>query len=266
MDTTIKDKALQYAGDGFYVHSVPIFTAEQIERGVRGMDAIRRGEYDTGTPPEASPWNPGDDPDKLCKIEMPQMADSAIRALVSDTRLGELAAHVTGASMVQVWWVQLLYKPSTTASLTAATSVGWHRDRTYWGAWEQGSDLFTAWLALSDVDEASGPMRFVPGSHEWPNVSGGDFFAQDLDSQRQGFAAPEGKEWRERLAILPSGGVSFHDDLTLHGSGPNRSGHPRRSLAIHMRTERSKPADHLRDGLTKHIADLDICPVIHGRL
>ncbi|HEY3333446.1 MAG TPA: phytanoyl-CoA dioxygenase family protein [Capsulimonadaceae bacterium] len=266
MTATTLDLRTQYAADGFYVHRTPLFTPNEVACGAAGMDAIRRGDYDTGTPPEPSPWKPGDDVTKLCKIEMPQIADSAIRALVSSPALGELTARVTGASMVQVWWVQLLFKPSNPANVNAGTSVGWHRDRTYWGNWEPESDLFTAWLALSDVDETCGPMRFVTGSHEWGNIGGGDFYAQDLASQRDGFNAPVGKEWIEASGTLPPGGVSFHDDLTLHGSGPNHSGRPRRSLAIHMRGERSRPVDGKRAGLTKYIDDLTICPVIHGVL
>jgi hypothetical protein len=266
MEATALDERTQYLEDGFYIHRIPIFDADRIERGIAGMDAIRRGEYDTGRQPEPSFWSPGDDPARLCKIEMPQIADTAIRDLVSSPRLGELAARVAGASMVQVWWVQLLYKPPAAPSGSAGPSVGWHRDRGYWDAWESDSDLFTAWLALSDVDEISGPMRFVAGSHTWPNPSGGDFWAQDLESQREVFTAPPGRAWREAPATLPPGGVSFHDDLTLHGSGPNLSGGPRRSLAIHMRTERSKPVEGKRGGLTKHIDDLSICPVIYGSL
>jgi ectoine hydroxylase-related dioxygenase (phytanoyl-CoA dioxygenase family) len=256
----------QYEANGFIITPEPIFPAARIARAVAGMDAIRRGEYDTGLPPCPSPWNPGDDPNKLCKIEQPQFASQAVRELLRYPALGELAAEITGAEMVQVWWVQLLYKPSAPMGVALGTNIGWHQDRSYWGSWEEGSELFTAWIALSDVSQESGPMRFVRGSHRWGLCSESDFFAQDLAGQQSTFPIPAGATWEEVTAILPPGGVSLHDDYTLHGSGPNVSGLPRRSFAVHLRTQNSRPVKAARAGLTAFIDDPELCPVLFGRL
>ena len=251
-----------YARDGYYVHVEPLISAAKVQAASAGMDAVRHGQYDTGRPPMASPWNPGDDEGILCKIEMPQMASRAIADLVADEELGRWAARVAGAQWVQVWWVQLLYKPPSLAG-AAQVNVGWHQDRTYWGTWEEGSELFTAWVALSDVGGESGPMSFVPGSHRWGLLPGGDFFAQDLESLRQAIELPEGGTWREEQALMAAGGASFHDCLTLHGSGANTSPAPRRSFAIHMRTEKSRPRNDRREGLSQFIDDFSLCPVIY---
>jgi hypothetical protein len=250
-----------YERHGFYLHADPLLPADLVGRAAEGMDAIRTGAYDTGRAPEPSFWNPGDDPGKLCKIEMPQVASRAVFELVSHPDLGRLAAEVTGANWVQVWWVQLLYKPPSRPEDPARTNVGWHQDRHYWQAWEEGSELFTAWVAVSDVDAASGPMRFVRGSHRW-GLQQSDFYGQDHEAQRREIPIPAGEEWEEVPALLPAGGVSFHHCLTYHGSGPNLSDGPRRSFAIHMRTERSAPVGGARQGLTRHIDDPAYCPVI----
>lgn len=250
----------RYRRDGFHLQAEPYLPVDMVQNAVAGMDAIREGRYDTGSPPFESPWNPGDDPNQLCKIEMPQIANSAVRALVSHPMLGELMAAVTGASRVQVWWVQLLYKPPATASTNP--TVGWHQDWQYWqNAWADGSDLFTAWVALSDVTESSGPMRFVRGSQTWGLVEG-DFFG---DFEQQKLEKPGGSTWEEVVAVLPPGGVSIHDKLVLHGSGVNVSNGPRRSFAIHMRTQNSAPRNDKREGLTQFIDNLDYCPVIYQR-
>lgn len=250
----------RYRQNGFHLQADSYLPTGIVQKAVTGMDAIREGRYDRGRPPRDSPWKPGDDPNQLCKIEMPQIADSAVRELVSHPLLGELAAAVTGARRVQVWWVQLLYKPPATGS--SKPTVGWHQDWQYWQpAWADGSDLFTAWVALSDVNEESGPMRFVRGSQVWGLVKG-DFFG---DFEGQQVAAPEGSTWEEATAVLPPGGVSIHDKLVLHGSGINTSSGPRRSFAIHMRTEHSAPRDDRREGLTEFVDNLDYCPVIYER-
>ena len=142
------------------------------------------GAAGRGTIPECRPrpsaWQPGDDPQRLCKIEKPQIANRAIMDLIKHPALGALAAEVCAAEWVQVWWVQLLYKPPVAGAESSRTHVGWHQDRNYWGAWEEGSELFTAWIALSEVGPTTGPMRFVRGSHQWGLLPGSDFFGQEL--------------------------------------------------------------------------------------
>ncbi len=251
-----------YPSDGFAVHSDPLLPADVVQAAEEGMERVRAGSYDRGRGPQPSPWAPGDADDVLCKIEMPQLADSAIHRLVSHADLGAWAARVTGGRRVQVWWVQLLHKPSTQAE-ASGVNVGWHQDRQYWSAWEEGSELFTAWVALSDVGESAGPMRFVRGSHRWGFRGEGDFFGQDLHAQRGDIAVPEGESWDEVPALMRPGGASLHHCLTFHGSSANTSGAPRKSFAIHMRTEKSRPRDDQRAGLAEIIDDLDACPVVY---
>ena len=42
--------------------------------------------------------------------------------------------------------------------------VTFHQDANYWGL--EPHDVATAWLALSDARTESGPMSFLPGSHQ----------------------------------------------------------------------------------------------------
>lgn len=249
-----------YLENGFFIYGEPAVPADLVQRAAAGMDEIREGRYDTGRAPCESPWNPGDDPNRLCKVENPQLANRAIHEVVCHPSIGRLAAEITGARMIQVWWVQLLYKPRVTAKVKPV--VGWHQDRTYWDAWTSDSDLFTIWLALSEVGPESGPMRFVPGSHRWGLQSESDFYGEDLDGQAKRMRPPSGRAWEEVPAVLPAGGFSIHHCETLHASGPNYEAAPRRSLAIHARSEKSRPVDDLRTGLTEFI-DYDwACPVI----
>lgn len=268
MNTTLTDTMhTRYLEDGFYIHPHAVIPQSTVDAAIIGMDNVREGRYNTGTPPQPSPWQPGDDPTvKLGKVEMPQIADHAIMALMKEPALGELAAQVTGAKAVQIWWVQLLYKPTALAGSTAGPAIGWHQDRHYWRIWEEGSELFTTWVALSDVTADAGPMSFVRGSHRWGYVDGASDFQNQTDQAalRTHIQSTTGESWEEVTAILPPGGVSIHHNLTYHGSGANHSGAPRRSFAIHMRTENSRPTNGAREGLTRFIDNLDYCPVIYG--
>tara|TARA_B100000809_G_scaffold237042_1_gene256522 strand:+ start:674 stop:1480 length:807 start_codon:yes stop_codon:yes gene_type:complete len=253
----------QFEDDGFYLHQEPLVPDDLIRRATEGMDAVRSGDYDTGEPPRGG-WQPGDDPQKLCKIEMPQIANRAILELVSHPAIGELAAAISGAQMVQVWWVQLLGKPPADPEGAIPTNIGWHQDRQYWTQWKEGSELFTAWVALSDVTAESGPMRFVRGSNRWGFMDQSDFYAQDHEEQRETIAVPDGETWEEVAAIVPPGGASFHHNLTYHGSGPNVSTRMRRSFAIHLRTENSAAAEGVgNEGLTEALDEPAYCPVVY---
>ena len=201
------------------------------------------------------------------------MANYAMREVVSLEAIGRLAAEATGAAWVQVWWTQLLGKPASggTEAGDTTTNIGYHQDRNYWqGSWEEGSELLTAWVALSDVAEDGGPMRFVKASNHWGLLEGGSFFHEhDLEKQRAVCLgkAPAGAAWEETAAVLPAGSLTLHDNYTLHGSGPNFSSTYRRSIAIHMRTNKSQPkAAGLGGGLTAFLDDIDgVNPVIYGR-
>jgi hypothetical protein len=265
MTTSTDSPAAVYGEQGFYIPPDPVFPAEIVEAAVEGMDAVRQGKSDTGLEPQPSNWNPGDDLNALCKMEQPQFASSAIRALINYPALGQWAARLTGAKWVQVWWVQLLYKPASAPGQATATNIGWHQDRHYWQAWQEGSELFTAWVALSDVGSDAGPMRFVPGSQQWGLIDEGGFAGQDLDALKSEIKLPSQAVWEEEPALLPPGYASFHDCYTYHGSGPNHSDGPRRSFAVHMRTDKSRPVEDKRAGLTRFIDDLELCPVIYGK-
>ena len=245
--------------DGFYIHTESILSPDTLQRAASGLEQVRDGVYDTHEKPDGRGWNPGDDLDKLCKIEQPQIASHALREALRSPRLGQLAAEVTGANQVQVWWVQGLYKPSASDASTTG-NVGWHQDQSYWADWEEGSELFTAWLALSDVTMDAGPMAFVPGSHRWGLLEGGNFFSQNQTAVREAIRLPQGETWREVPDLLPPGGVSLHHRMLFHGSHQNTSGRPRLSLAIHLRTDKStiRPDSHF----ARHLNNREICPVI----
>ncbi len=255
--------ASRFQHEGFALEPKPVLPMSLIERARAGIDSVRAGHYDTGRAPYASPWNPGDDPHILCKIELGHIANEALREVASHPAIGAQAAALTGATHVQVWWVQLLYKPPLTTP-DAPTSVGWHQDYHYWqDDWASPDGLLTAWVALSDVTAESGPLRFVRGSHRWGLREDSDFFAHDPDAQRISLDIPDEAHWEEVEAVLPPGGVSFHDSLTYHGSGPNRANLPRCSLALHLCTDHAR----LREGggaLTRFLDEPGICPVLHS--
>jgi len=217
---------------------------------------VLRSEYETGVP--AFDRNPGNDPNRLRKIDQAHVSDRTLFEVATYPAIGEWASRITGRPWIQLWAVQMLFKPPGGA---ATGNVGWHQDRQYWQYWEEDSELFTAWVALSDVTEEAGAMKFAIGSHQWGFLDQGDFFNTGESKPAK---LPEGGKWEEVPGTLSPGGVSFHHCLTYHGSGPNISKSPRISMALHLRTDRSRPKAGANDYYVSHLDDPTMCPVIYS--
>ncbi len=262
-----QDRRSVYEADGFILCPEIGIPAPEAAVASSGLLDVRDGKYDTGREPDPSPWKPGGPADRLVKIENPQLANHALRKIIAHEGIGRAALEITGAKWVQVWWVQGLVKPSTTppppGQAAPQTNVGWHQDKQYWKEWQDTSELFTGWLALSNVPSVAGPMLMAKGSHKWGLLGAGDFFAQNQADLLKQIKVPEGQKWDEVQCVLPQGGISFHNQLTFHASGPNTSGFPRVSLALHLRTDRSKTILDEKGNepwVAQWINDTTICP------
>ncbi len=247
----------RYERDGYCIADEQVLSDDVLRKAVRGMAAVRDGSFDMGLPPTA---HPGYDPAVLCKIDNPHRSDTGLHGLVTCPQVGRRVAAMTGSRRVQVWASQLLIKPPGSK---AAGNVGWHQDRQYWRMWQTDEGLFTAWIALSEVGPASGPMLFVRGSHRWGFLDRGNFFAKDQHKLREEIAVPAGESWEEVPALLPLGGLSVHHCLTYHGSNANLSDSARWSLAVHLRDERALPVPGDQGYYTAHLDDPRICPVMY---
>jgi ectoine hydroxylase-related dioxygenase (phytanoyl-CoA dioxygenase family) len=194
------------------------------------MERLRREEYEKGEEP-LSNYKPSGDADKgLDKIDNGWWADRVMEQFATSPALGHIASLLLGVPEIHLWHDQVLYKPGESG---ASGNVGWHQDASYWKS-ASTTDMVTAWVAFDDVNEENGCMRFVAGSNRWGLVNESDFFNPDLEGQKERMRVPGGAEWREVPVILKPGEASFHHCMTLHGSGPNHTNRPRRSIAVHM--------------------------------
>ncbi|REG00029.1 phytanoyl-CoA dioxygenase PhyH [Asanoa ferruginea] len=260
------DDVAAYREHGFWVSPVivPGAVLDAAERGMRRFYARER-DADLAVP---AGWTAGPG---LRKNDYASLVVRELADLVSYPAIAATAARLAGATGIRLWHDQLLYKPVDSAGLVA--NVGWHTDRQYWQTCSS-DNMLTAWVAFHDVDESSGSVSFLEGSHHW-DVEGLDFFAQDLDAltdriERQGFRV------KVRPTTMRRGQVSFHHCRTVHGSGPNHGSAPRRSLAIHLQPADNRwrrhvgpdgqPARHGNDRLVRRrdgapdYADPRVCP------
>ena len=212
----------------------------------------------------------------LRKNDYSSMFSKGLRKLVAHPLIGAVAAKLCSSTEIRLWHDQLLYKPTQDPNRPA--NVGWHTDRGYWKTCSSAG-MLTAWVPFTDCDEVMGSITMIDGSHLWPdNTNNLNFFSNDLDGLEKQFESGGAKVIKVPMN-LKRGQVSFHNCLTIHGSGPNNSPHPRRSIAIHLQDKsnqwmESVRADgsvawhdndklcRLKDGKPDY-SDPDFCPALY---
>ncbi|MGH6952657.1 MAG: phytanoyl-CoA dioxygenase family protein [Alphaproteobacteria bacterium] len=133
--------------------------------------------------------------------------------------------------------------------------VSWHQDSTYWGL--DPPEVASAWVAFTDAPVESGAMKFIPGSHKWPQIPHRDTFDKDnLLSRGQEIEMAVNES--EAVAVpLEAGEISLHHIRLAHGSEPNRTADRRIGLAIryippHVRQVKGRDSSMLVRGADTH--------------
>jgi ectoine hydroxylase-related dioxygenase (phytanoyl-CoA dioxygenase family) len=246
----------RYAADGFCV--IPaLFPPDAVARAIPAAEAVAAGETDTGMMPKLREREAGDEPQRLVKIAEPHNASRALRDLLASPAAWEVIAAVMDARMLQIWAVDLFIKRP---EASARANIGWHQDGPFAPYWT--GDIFTVWLALSDVSADMSPLRYVRGSHRTGPAGRADLFRTDLDLAAAGL--PEGFDSAQVAAEVPACGVALHHRDTFHASGPNLSSRSRYSLAIRVRTDRCELTGNPVQAA--HLGDPDLAPVVYGDL
>lgn len=157
------------------------------------------------------------------KISNPFLQSACFRDFVLDPDLMNLIGSLVGKPPLLVT-DQIFMKPPR-----FGTAKTYHQDNAYFCC-DPGGEVITAWIALDDVDEDNGCLRYIDGSHRegvLPHVQ-----TPGIDHDLA--PAPELIDLeRESLACVRKGGVVFHHSETLHTSHRNESDRWRRAYATH---------------------------------
>lgn len=158
-------------------------------------------------------------------------ADATILRHLHDG-IAALACELIGARSVQLLQDALLLKPPA----RPAGAIALHQDYCYTGYLDRACGLAVG-LALTDAGVDGGCLSVVDGSHAWGLVGGFDVFAPALqtDLQAQLTAAQRAHVATATIPLeVRAGDVTIHHCLTLHGSGPNTSDRPRKTVIAHL--------------------------------
>ena len=253
------DDVAFYAEHGWWI-SPKVFSDDFIDAAVDAAERFYRAR-DRTLPFEDgySNWTEDDGFDVVRNNEFVSLQSDDLRTVVCQPVLGAMAARLAGTAGIRLLDDQLVYKPPSAPG--AKTAVGWHADHAYWGTCSSDR-LLTAWIPFHDVDEETGTLAVLDGSHRWPETEHVRFFNDaDLDAVERRFAA-DGRTVTRVPLRLRKGQVSFHHGWTLHASYPNTSARVRLALAAHLQDvdNRYQPAQ-TPDGRPIRMFDEQLCRV-----
>jgi len=124
-----------------------------------------------------------------------------------------------------------LWKSRGFAKFPGPGHVAWHQDLPHWNL--VPNEAVTAWLALTDVHEANGCVRVVPGSHRGGSrASQAEADPNSLLSAGLQFAVSETEAAEAAPMLLEAGQFSVHHGMIVHGSGANATNAPRLGIAF----------------------------------
>ena len=145
----------------------------------------------------------------------------SVKPFILSQRFANIAAKLMG-SPARIWHDQALFKEPHTGAKTP-----WHQDTPYWPH-EPKREQTTIWIALRDVNTTNGCMSFLPGTHKLLDIE-----PVNLGDPQELYAvAPQTKGIKSVTCELKAGSCTFHNGMTFHYAGPNRSDGMREAQAI----------------------------------
>ncbi len=276
------EEVASYREHGFY-KSRKLFTDEEVDRAAEAQELFYQGKVDDPGIAGMEKYYPEGHPgESLGKNDYASFFVPGLAELTRKPIVAAVAARLADTPSIRLWHDQLLYKPPGRPE--ASISVGWHTDRQYWKKTCSSSNMITAWIPFHNCDEVMGTISIVDGSHRWPdNTENLDFFLRETDNDEleQRFVTG-GNEIVKVPVNLEKGEVSFHHCMAIHGSGPNLSDRPRRSIAVHLQdvdnhyVEYKEPdgtlGSHGIMGMCRYVdgvpdfTDPVVCPELYGEV
>ncbi len=144
-----------------------------------------------------------------------------IKKHVTNPKIADVARQLARHTATRLWHDHLLTKMPGDSKASA-----WHQDLPYWPFYSP--DTLSCWMALDDVTEAKGCMQFVPRSQTW-----GLFAPINLVTPQALFDMVPDKnpaDFVPFIAEMKAGSCTFHNGMTFHYAGPNRTDAPRRAM------------------------------------
>lgn len=156
------------------------------------------------------------------RIKKPHRADDFYWQMAQHPRILAVLSAIIGPD------IRLSHSKINMKAPMGGTALEWHQDWAFAPHTHMGTCVASVMIDRSGLD--NGALQFLAGSHQGPLLDhhGADgFFLGAVGTDDPGVDLSAAHS-----LIGPAGTVAFHHPMTIHGSGTNMSGDPRRILFL----------------------------------
>ena len=193
---------------------------------------------------------------ELLNVMLPSTYHPAMRGNVYERRAEGVVAQLLGQGF-ELDYDQLVAKPPGRAGAV----FHWHQDLGYWPITDD-TRTATFWLALDDVDDSSGCVQFIDGSHLEPELRQHRPLHGDRDRNHSLVAEVDPSRDRIRSAVMKRGSVTVHHERTVHGSQGNSSARWRRGYVLAFRSRETVAHERALGFTHSHNDDVTVLTAI----
>lgn len=210
-----------------------LMSSHDLESIRRRMTDVANGKVPT-FPKDLIEYEPGTDGNNRAalvrKIDQCAERDEVFMSHAANPRILDVVETLIGPD-IKLYGSQCFMKPP------GGIEKPYHQDSAYFTI--DPPELVTCWTALDDATIANGCLWVIPGSHR-EGLLDHDEPWQVGDRVDQQVRSSQFDRSRERPVELKAGDSSFHHSMLLHRSGANVTDRPRRGLAVHYMSAKSK--------------------------
>lgn len=187
------------------------------------VELLRLADLGAGTKDRHVKWLATSDYGRMARaVNEPARISPLVRSIATSAKVGALMREVMGVPQIRLFRDLGLIKPPAADN---GIGTGFHQDQPFYPLDRTG--VASLWIALVDLPESSGTMRFIDGSHKWGPVGryvlpGQDWIAAHPEDAKELTAPP----------ALRAGSATIHDGYMIHGADANTWNQPRVAYTI----------------------------------
>ncbi|MCB9876547.1 MAG: phytanoyl-CoA dioxygenase family protein [Planctomycetes bacterium] len=193
---------------------------------------------------------------EILNVMLPRVYLPELGGNVYERRAADVTRQLLGDGFA-IDYDQLVAKPPGRSGAV----FHWHQDLGYWPITED-TRTATFWLALDDIADDNGGVRFVDGSHREPALREHLPLQGDRDSNHTLMAQVDPDVDRIRSTVMKRGSVTVHHERTVHGSSGNISARWRRGYVLAFRHESTIAAERALGFTHSHNDDVQVLTMI----
>jgi ectoine hydroxylase-related dioxygenase (phytanoyl-CoA dioxygenase family) len=230
-DTTfeLRDEQVRFYNDNGYLAPLRLLDEEQLAEMRHRLETMIRDDYSRAEELVSPPRVKAGEKPRMIYFQGAWRVDDLFRDLVFSPRLTTALCQLLGTESVRFFHDQIFYKPARHGGI-----VAWHQDYSYWTRTTPAGHV-TCFMCLDDATLENGCLHVIPGSHKWKELPKVDLIgggAETMESIKSVLTPQQLEQFKPTPILLKAGECSFHHCLTLHGSYPNQSDRPRRSIVL----------------------------------